>query len=89
MNTTTARKPWAIYSPRQRWTHLAVLFLVSTSNYVDRNVISVLLEPIKHEFGISDTLLGLLTGISFALFYATLGEPLGFPGPSSVLVSGW
>jgi predicted MFS family arabinose efflux permease len=76
MNATTARNTWDLYTPRQRWTYLAILFLVSTSNYVDRNVISVLLEPIKHEFGISDTLLGLLTGISFALFYATLGIPV-------------
>ena len=76
MNTMTARKPWTLYSPRQRWTYLAILFLVSTSNYVDRNVISVLLEPIKAEFQVSDTMLGLLTGISFALFYATLGIPV-------------
>jgi MFS family permease len=68
--------PWELYSARQRWTFVAVLFLVSTSNYVDRNVISVLLEPIKAEFGVSDTLLGLLTGVSFALFYATLGIPV-------------
>lgn len=60
----------------RQWSFLAVLFLVSTSNYVDRNIISVLLEPIKAEFGVSDTLLGLLTGISFAVFYATLGIPV-------------
>jgi len=76
MTTPTERKPWAIYSPRQRWTYLAVLFLVSMSNYIDRNVISVLLEPIKAEFQVSDTMLGLLTGLSFALFYATLGIPV-------------
>ena len=43
MDTTTARQPWELYGTRQRWTYLAVLFLVSTSNYADRNVISVLL----------------------------------------------
>ena len=68
--------PWTLYSERQRWTYLAVLFLVSVSNYADRNIISVLLEPIKAEFGVSDTLLGLLSGASFALFYATLGIPI-------------
>jgi MFS family permease len=76
MNEMSARKPWTLYSPGQRWTYLAILFLVSTSNYVDRNLISVLLEPIKAEFQVSDTMLGLLTGISFALFYATLGIPV-------------
>lgn len=68
--------PSQLYSPMRQWSFLAVLFLVSTSNYVDRNIISVLLEPIKTEFGVSDTLLGLLTGISFAVFYATLGIPV-------------
>jgi predicted MFS family arabinose efflux permease len=67
---------WDLYSGRRRWTFLAVLFLVSTSNYVDRNVIGVLLEPIKREFQVSDTMLGLLTGFSFAIFYATLGIPV-------------
>lgn len=73
---TAATKPWDLYPPRRRWTFLAVLFLVSTSNYVDRNIIGVLLEPIKREFGVSDTMLGLLTGFSFAIFYATLGIPV-------------
>ena len=69
-------KSWDLYSGRQRGVFLLVLFLVGTSNYVDRNIIGVLLEPIKQEFGASDTMLGLLSGISFALFYATLGIPV-------------
>jgi MFS family permease len=68
--------PSSLYTGRQRWAYLAVLFLVSTSNYVDRNVISVLLEPIKHEFHASDTMLGLLGGFCFALFYALFGMPM-------------
>jgi predicted MFS family arabinose efflux permease len=71
-----AAKSWDLYSGRQRGIFLLVLFLVGTSNYVDRNIIGVLLEPIKQEFGVSDTMLGLLSGISFALFYATLGIPV-------------
>jgi MFS family permease len=67
---------WTLYSKRQRWTFLSILFLVSTSNYIDRQLVSILLEPIKSEFGVSDTMLGLLTGFSFALFYATLGIPV-------------
>ncbi|MGM9482021.1 spinster family MFS transporter [Roseateles sp. NT4] len=65
-----------LYSEGQRWRLLAVLFLVSMSNYIDRSIISVLLEPIKKEFGASDTQMGLLTGIAFAFFYATLGIPM-------------
>lgn len=68
-------RPLDVFSARQRALLLGALFLIGTSSYVDRNVIGVLLEPIKNEFGVSDTALGLLTGISFALFYATLGLP--------------
>ena len=68
--------PWTLFSQRRRIFYLVVLSLVATSNFVDRNVLGILLEPIKHEFGVSDTLLGLLTGLCFALFYATLGIPI-------------
>lgn len=67
---------WNLYTPRRRTALLAVLFLIGTSNYVDRNIIGVLLEPIKAEFRVSDTQLGLLSGISFAALYATLGIPI-------------
>lgn len=70
------QKTWDLYSNRQRWIFLAVLFLVSTSNVVDRQIITVLIEPIKSEFGVSDTMIGLLTGLSFALFYVSLGIPI-------------
>ncbi|WP_297339703.1 MFS transporter [Pseudophaeobacter sp.] len=71
-----AAYPWDLYSGKQRWVFLAVLFLVSTSNVVDRQIVTVLLEPIKAEFGVSDTMLGLLSGLAFALFYVTLGLPI-------------
>lgn len=68
--------PWDRYTERQRLLYLLVLSLISTSNFVDRNIVGLLLQPIKAEFGASDTQLGLLTGISFALFYAVLGLPI-------------
>ena len=55
---------------------LGVLTAVYVSNYVDRQILSILLEPIKHAFSLSDTQLGFLSGISFAIFYATLGIPI-------------
>ena len=55
---------------------LAILTLVSFFNYMDRMVLAVLLEPIKSELGFSDGQLGLLSGLAFAAFYATLGVPL-------------
>lgn len=63
------------YAPAQRWWFLLVLFLVASCNYLDRYVIAVLLEPIRREFGVSDTLLGLLSGASFAVLYAVMGIP--------------
>lgn len=66
----------ALYAPGRRWLYLGVLFLASASSYLDRNILSVLLEPIKQEFGVSDTLLGLLGGASFAILYAVLGIPV-------------
>jgi len=44
-------------------------------NFVDRQILSVLAEPIRQELHLSDTQLGLLTGLSFALFYAMMGVP--------------
>ncbi len=72
----SAAPVWDVYSRRQRRLFLLILFLVSLSNYVDRTIVGVLLEPIKNEFRVSDTMLGFLTGIAFTLFYATLGIPI-------------
>jgi MFS family permease len=55
---------------------LALMTLVFTLNFVDRSLLALLLEPIKHDLQLSDTQLGFLTGIAFAFFYATLGLPL-------------
>ena len=79
MQHPTAERPsWELYSPGQRWWFLAILFLVSMSNYIDRQVMSVLLEPIKLEFGASDTQMGLLGGFAFAVFYAFFGMPVAW-----------
>jgi MFS family permease len=55
---------------------LAVLWLVYVFNFVDRNILSILLEPIRHELGVSDTAMGVLTGFAFALFYTVAGLPI-------------
>ena len=60
----------------RRRTVLVMLGLVSMFNYIDRTVLSILQEPIKRELGLSDAQLGLLTGLAFALFYATLSLPI-------------
>lgn len=55
---------------------LGMLFIVIMLNFIDRQVISILAEPIKQEMGLSDKQLGLMTGLSFALFYTTLAIPV-------------
>ena len=55
---------------------LGVLFLVYVINFIDRQVVSVFLGPIKQEFGVSDTAMGLLVGFAFALFYPFAGIPI-------------
>ena len=57
---------------------LAVLTMVYTFNHLDRQVIITVLEPIKAAMQLSDQQLGLLTGLSFALVYATLGIPVAY-----------
>ena len=55
---------------------LLVLVLVYTVNFIDRVVISIVQEPIKREFALTDAQLGLMAGPAFVLFYATLGIPI-------------
>lgn len=76
MNSAIEAPAWSLYRPAQRWGFLAILFLASASSFMDRYVLSVLIEPIKAEFKTSDTMMGLLSGFAFAAFYATLGLPI-------------
>lgn len=55
---------------------LLLLTLAYTSSHVDRGIINILMPSIKETFQVSDTLLGLLGGLVFAVFYATLGVPI-------------
>ena len=55
---------------------LGILVVVYTFNFIDRQILSILLESIKNDLNLSDTSLGLLSGFAFALFYATLGIPI-------------
>ena len=55
---------------------LFVLFVVALFNYIDRSIVSILQAPIKHDLHLSDTQLGMITGLSFALVYTTLAIPI-------------
>jgi len=58
-----------------RLTVLLLLAAVNAFNHLDRQLTSILLEPIRGEFGLSDVQLGLLSGLAFAAFYTMLGLP--------------
>jgi predicted MFS family arabinose efflux permease len=57
---------------------LGLLLTVYIFNFLDRQILAVLLEAIKLEFQFTDTQLGLLGGVAFALFYSTLGIPIAW-----------
>ena len=55
---------------------LAILFLVYTFSFIDRQILVIIQESIKKDLGLSDLQLGILSGFSFALFYVTAGIPI-------------
>jgi len=55
---------------------LALLTAVYVVNFIDRQILAILIEPIKAELGVSDTAMGFLSGSAFALFYAFAGIPI-------------
>lgn len=56
---------------------LLILLFVYAMSMIDRHIMGVLIQPIKEEFGVSDSAMGLLTGLAFALFYSVLAVPFG------------
>jgi MFS family permease len=59
------------------WYALSVLTVCYTFSYIDRQILAFLVTPLKQDLQISDTEIGLLQGIAFALFYAFFGLPMG------------
>lgn len=61
---------------RSRWYIVGVLFLASVFNFMDRQLLSILVESIKGDLGASDAAMGLLTGFAFVLFYTLASVPI-------------
>lgn len=70
LSTALAGRAW------YKWYALGVLTVAYASSHVDRQIMGMVLEPIKQELGASDTAMGFLVGLTFAIFYATLGMPI-------------
>ena len=65
-----------VYSKAYLRYALGLFLVVYIVNFIDRQIFSILIEPIKAEIELSDTQLGLLGGIAFALFYTFAGIPI-------------
>jgi hypothetical protein len=67
--TPPISEPYAAYV-------LGLLFVVYVFNFIDRQILAILLEAIKQDLGASDTAMGFLSGFAFALFYTVAGIPV-------------
>jgi MFS family permease len=77
VNTTTAGNIDSSYpSSFAAWYSVAVLMLMYIFSFIDRTTISLLVEPMKRDLHISDTQIGMLQGLAFALLYTFLGLPI-------------
>lgn len=59
------------------WATVAILMVAYVLSFVDRQILNLLVEPIRRDLAINDTQMSLLMGLSFALFYTICGIPLG------------
>lgn len=64
-------------SPAAAWRAVAVLSGLYMFSFVDRQILVLLIEPIKEDLGLTDTGVSLLTGLAFAAVYAVMGVPMG------------
>ncbi len=59
------------------WYVAIVLMLCNTLSFIDRQILGLLVDPIKQDLGVTDTQMGLLQGLAFGIFYTLLGIPMG------------
>ncbi len=65
------------YRPAYSWYVVVVLMIAYVCSFVDRQILALMVAPIRRDLEISDTQMSLLMGLSFALFYSILGLPIG------------
>ncbi|MBT6960110.1 MAG: MFS transporter, partial [Rhodospirillaceae bacterium] len=59
------------------WYVVVILTLAYVVSFIDRQIMALMVEPIRRDLDISDTQISLLLGLAFAIFYTVLGIPLG------------
>lgn len=78
MNSTTQTDGMAPYPPALKaWGVLVLFCLASIISVIDRGILTLVVEPVRQDLSISDIQISLLQGLSFGLFYAAMGIPLG------------
>jgi MFS family permease len=73
-----AIEPWDRIGPLQRWWLVIVLTLLLILSFVDRNILKVVIEPVRHDLGVSDVQISILVGISFSMLYSVSCIPFGY-----------
>ena len=72
----SSSKEQGAFSVAYRYYALGLLVVVYVFNFIDRSILGILVEPIKRDLGVNDTMMGFLGGIAFATFYTFLGIPI-------------
>lgn len=68
-------KPWP--RPATAWWMVALLFTAGICSVIDRAILNMVVDPVRHDLAIGDGAIGLLQGLAFGLFYAFMGVPMG------------
>jgi MFS family permease len=88
LHESTTSKP--LPSSATAWFTVGLCLLAYILSFVDRQIIALLIEPIRADLEISDTQFSLLTGFAFAIFYALMGLPIARwadAGPRPLIIS--
>jgi len=64
--------------PVAAWGSVGILMLLSLVSFIDRQIISLLVDPMKADLGLSDTQISLLQGLAFVIFYSVAAIPIGW-----------
>ncbi|MSR08453.1 MAG: MFS transporter [Gammaproteobacteria bacterium] len=74
-STPAGEQPWP--RPAIAWYAVVILVIAFIFSFIDRIIIAMLVEPLKQDLGLTDTQIGWLQGLAFAVFYAAVGLPIG------------
>jgi MFS family permease len=74
---TGSAAPSAWPAPSQAWFALITFCITAILSYTDRHILSLLVDPLRHSFHLSDTQVSLLQGVAFAFIYSFAGLPIG------------